>query len=242
MNENGSEQNAASDQAEESNQCGPGCSCNCGSTGSGNKWKTIISLAIIVAAAVVLARGFAHNAESKASQVKKSFTTAAPVTNGATEKVKAQRTNQVKSSPWGEPLKGMASLNEVAADTTAVFVYLAERGQKPSKAIKRNIERAADKSKSKGMAVSFYMLDDSSEDYAQITSQTPAPCVLVMAKGCGASAVSGDITEEKLLAAIVAASRPSSCGPSGCGPSSSDMQGCESHPIDVHTCLARVSS
>jgi hypothetical protein len=115
----------------------------------------------------------------------------------------------------------MASLNDIAADKTAVFVYLAKKGQKPSDTIKRNIEIASGKSKAKGMTVAFYRLDDSSQDYAKITRQLPAPCVLAIVKGAGANAISGDITEEKLLAAIVAASRPSSCGPSGCGPSSS---------------------
>jgi len=220
MNENGSEENVASNQSRETSQCGPECSCNCGATGGhGTKWKTIITLAIVLAAAVVLARGFARNAESKASQVKESFSVTAPGTADAAEKAKVAGTNQTNASLWGKPLKGMASLNEVAADKAAVFVYLAKKGQKPNEAIKRNIELAADKSKSRGMAISLYTLDDSSQDYAQVTSKSPAPCVLAMVKGRGASAVSGDITEEKLLAAIVTASRPSSCGPSGCGPS-----------------------
>lgn len=219
MNDNRSEQDAPSNQVGGTDQCGAGCNCNCGATGLGTKWKMIICLAIVVAAAVVLARGFARNTESKASQAKGSFPTAAQVTAGTTKKVKTTKTHQAKSSLWGDPLKSMASLNEVASEKGAVFVYLAEKGREPSETIKRTIELAADKSKSRGMAISFYTLDDSSQDYAQITGQSPAPCVLVMVKGGGASAVSGGISEEKLLQAIVAASRPSSCGTSGCGTS-----------------------
>ena len=217
MNDNKSELNSSSGRTEDTSQCGPGC--NCGTTGSRPKWKMIICMVVLIAAVVVLTRGFARNAGNKATMNKGSFATTAPAIAAAAGKADTTKTNQTKSPLWAKPLKGMASLNEVATDKNAVFVYLAEKGQKPDKSIMRNIEQAADKSK--GMAIAFYLLDAGSQDYAQITSQTPAPCVLAMVKGGGSSMISGDISETKLIQAIVAASRPSSCGPSGCGPSSS---------------------
>ena len=216
MSDEKSEQESTANQVEGKEQCGHGC--NCGTTGLKTKGKAIICLVVVLAAAGVLAHSFTRKAESKSSQPQEAFAAVALVSPAATNK--AMETKPKKSSLWSEPLKDMASLNEVAAQKNAVFVYLEKTGQKPNEAIKRNIEQAANKSKSKGMAIGFYTLDDSSQDYAQITSQAPAPCVLAIVKGGGTSAVTGDITEEKLLAAIVAASRPSSCGPSGCGPSS----------------------
>ncbi len=94
----------------------------------------------------------------------------------------------------------------------------------------KEIQSAADKAQSKGTTTALFTLDDGSEDYAKLTSQVPAPFVLVMVKGSnmsevpvnvsaerGMGVVTGDISEENLLYAMVAASRPSA----GCCPVSS---------------------
>ena len=113
----------------------------------------------------------------------------------------------------------------MAAEKDAVFVYLAEKGQKPNENVQKEIEGAASKARSGGTVVAFFALDDDSSEYKEVIEQVPAPCVLAMVKGRGMSVVSSGITEGKLLQALVAASRPSGgCGPSGCGPSSSGCQ------------------
>ena len=239
MNDERSEQESAPKQAEEPVQCGPGC--NCGSTGLGTKGKMIICLVVVIAAGAVLARGLTRKAENKAAQGQTAFAAAVsastpkatPITTAVvsaaipktppitTEKAKAAETNQAKSSLWGEPLKDLASLNQVAAQTNAVFLYLPDKGRGADEAVKRQIEQAAGKAQSGGTKMACFTLDAGSPDYAKVTSQVPAPCVLAMVKGRGMSPVTGEISEGKLLQAIVAASRPSSgCGPSGCGPSS----------------------
>ncbi len=110
----------------------------------------------------------------------------------------------------------------MASQKDAVFLYLPIKGQGPDENIKKEIQSAASKAQLKGTMIEFFVLDEGSEDYAQLTSQVPAPFVLVTAKGCNLSAVpaniseesgmgvvSGDISEESLLYALVAASRPS---------------------------------
>ena len=139
----------------------------------------------------------------------------------AAEKAKTTQTSQAKSGLWGGSLTGLADLNKVAAQTQAVFIYLPKKGQEPIESVKQEIEKAAGKVQSGGKKMGCYTLDANSDDYVKVTSQIPSPCVLAMVKGGGGSAVSGEITEAKLLQAIVTASRPASsgCGPSGCAPS-----------------------
>ena len=222
MNDERSEQASTTYQIEVTSQCGPGC--NCGTTGLRTKGKVIICLVVAIAAAVVLARGFARKAESKSIQGQNAFAATAPAISPeapstTTEKAKTTDTIRTKSSLWSEPLKNLASLNEVAVQKDAVFLYLPEKGRGPDETVKLQIEKAAGKAQSGGTMMAFYTLDDGSHDYAQVTSQVPAPLVLAMVKGGGVKAVTGDISEGKLLQAMVEASRASGCGPSGCGPS-----------------------
>jgi len=222
MNDERSDQVQVPSQVEETAQCGPGC--NCGTTGLGRNGKIAICLIVIAAAVLLLARGFTRKAETGAAQAKTTFSTTLPAATlktlpATTEKGKTAPANQAKSVVWGEPLTGLADLNQVATQQDAVFVYLPEKGQRRMESVMQQIGKAAGKAQSGGTKMACYTLDANSPDYAKVTSQTPSPCVLAMAKGRGMSVVSGQITEEKLLQAIVMASRPSNCGPSGCGPS-----------------------
>ena len=72
-----------------------------------------------------------------------------------------------------------------------------------------------------GQKVSLFTLKTDSADYKQIATQVSVPGIIVMVKGRGMSAVSGDITETKLVQGFVAASSAASCGTAGggCGPS-----------------------
>ena len=205
MNEEKSDQKSTTNEVEKTAQCEPGC--NCGKTGLGTKGKTIICLVVVFAATAVLSRSIAIKAVNGNVKGQTAFASTAQI--------------ETKLS-WGEPLKDMATLNQVAAQKNAVFMYLSERGKGFDEAIKQQVEKAAGKVQSGGVKIACCMLDTGSQDYAQITSQVSAPCVLAMIKGGGVAVVSGEITEAKLLQAIVAASRPSGCCPGGggsCAPS-----------------------
>jgi len=222
MSDERSDQMQVPNQVEEAARCGPGC--NCGTTGLGRNGKITICLIVIAAAVLLLVRGFARKAETGPAQAKTAFAATLPAATpktlpATTEKGKATPANQAKSVVWGESLTGLADLNQVAAQQNAVFVYVTGKGQKPVESVKQRIVKAAEKAQAGGMKTGCYTLDTNSDDYARITKQTPAPCVLAMVKGGGSSVVSGQLTEDKLLEAVLTASRASSCGPSGCGPS-----------------------
>ena len=183
-------------------ECKPGCGsgCNCRATGISKKSKIIICLIVAIAAVVVLAHGIMQKAEAQSDLEQ----------------------NASNLSLWANTIDSLASLNQEAPLKDAVFLYLPMKGQEPDENVKKEIEAAAGKAQSQGTMTAFYVLDEGSEDYLQLTSQVPAPFVLVMVKGSsmtvvpanvsiekGMSVVSGDISEENLLYALVAASRPS---------------------------------
>lgn len=120
----------------------------------------------------------------------------------------------------GEYLNSIATLNTVAVNQDAVFVYVpAKDGGIVSKEIADAIATAKQKIEAKGTKLGLYTLQSSSPEYANLASQLTLPGMLVMSKGKGMGSVSGGITEEKILQAYVASSRAGGCGPSGCGPS-----------------------
>ncbi len=107
----------------------------------------------------------------------------------------------------------------MAADSDAVYVFLAGEDQQVNQTIIREIEAAAKIIQSNGSSIYAFGLKKDAPDYALLAKQYSIPCVLAMVKGMGISAVSDQINETKLVGVFVKASRPLSCGSSGCGPS-----------------------
>jgi hypothetical protein len=201
MNDERTEKKLTANPFEGAPQCGPGC--NCSTTGPATGRKVIFfCLVMVAAAAVALSHGLTLKAEAQITRGQKGF--AAMVS--ATEKTRS----------WGEPLKNLAFLNTIAAGENSIFLYLPAKGQRPDEKVEQQIENAAEKAQARGVKSAFYTLDTGSPDYSQLTSRTPAPCVLVLVRGAGMSPVTGDITEGKLLQAMVVASRASvKCGCAG---------------------------
>lgn len=172
--------------------CTPGCGsgCNCGASGIGKKGKIIICLVVAIAAAIVLVNGVMQKAEAQSDLGQSALKT-------------ATETNQTDSSLWGDPIESLADLSQEASQKDAIFLYLPIKDQGlDENNIEKEIQSAADKAESKGTMIAFFALDDSSEDYAQLISQVPAPFVLVMVKGCNLSAVPADISEEEGMSIV----------------------------------------
>lgn len=211
------EPTSSANPAENASGCGPGC--NCGGEKIGTKSKMIICLVVVIAAAIVLAHSVMQKAEigvdgrqnGFAAKVLVAEKASSPATNET-----ATGTNRTNLSLWGKPLESLASLNDVAAQKDAVFLYLPAKGQKPDESVKKEIEAAAGKAQSQGKMMALFILDEGSEDYAQVISQVPTPCVLAMVNGTGNSVATTNISEVNLLQSLVAASRPSGCSPGGC--------------------------
>jgi len=211
----------------QSENCGPGC--DCGKPSRNTKAKAVICLIVLLAIGGI----FVYKAKS-AKQITPANTEtafAAPLVSEVNEQETAVPTID-KEKPVvkpvedkkrvGEFLDSLVSLNKVAINQDAVFVFVPANGNEAvNKETIDAITSAQQKLKSRGISIGLYTLQFSSpsNEYANIAAQMPLPGMLVMSKGRGMAAVSGEITEMKLLQAYVASSRVGGCSPSGCGPS-----------------------
>jgi hypothetical protein len=199
-----------------SEDCGPGC--DCGKPSGNKKAKVAICLIVLLAVCGI----FVYKATS-AKQITPANTGnafAAPIANQAN--VQKPMVNSVADKKTvGQFLDSLASLNKVAANKDAVFVFVpANENETIGGKTLDAIASATQKIKSSGVSIGLYTLQSGSPEYANIAAQLPLPGMLVMSKGRGMGAVSGGITEEKILQAYVASSRAGGCGPSSsCGPS-----------------------
>jgi hypothetical protein len=121
----------------------------------------------------------------------------------------------------GTTIGAFGELNTVAIKTDAVFIYLPGKEGTAAKAPSTPMKAAARTIEAKGIKCGLFTLKAGSADYDQIAKQMSVPGVLALVKGRGMSAVSGEVTEAKLLQGYVAASSASKCGPgagAGCCP------------------------
>lgn len=217
----------------QSETCGQGCDC---SKPSGhNKLKAVICIIVLVAVGGILA--YKANNGKQAAPMNTATAFAAPVVSE--ESVKKPDASTIdKQQPAvkpiednkkvGEFLDSLATLNKVATDKDAVFIFIHAKGTDTvDKETMAAIASAENKIEATGAKLGLYTLQSSSPEYANLAAQLTLPSMLVMSKGRGMGAVSGEITETKILQAYVASSQ-AGCGPSGCGPSSS---GCGPTPI-----------
>ena len=200
-------------QKEETGACGPGC--NCGTTGFSSRTRWMVC-GIVAAAAVVTAVVHVSRVEAAESQKKQQdYSSAIPVvamTNAAKP--------QAAAAGWGVPLKSLAELNTVATNTDAVFVVVPSLDGERTAAIQKEVATAAATITGRGTKAGTFLLSRDAQEYAGLVQQTGVPVVLTMVKGGGMATVKDkEVTQDGLLKAYVAASRPSSCGGSGCGPS-----------------------
>lgn len=209
--------------------CGPGCDCS--ATPAGRGMKMAISLLVLVAVVGVLlykawsAKQTASNdtatggasafAVGQAAPEAVSGTAAQPKgPNGAGAQV-SNATGKI-----GDYLESLSDLNKVAQSQDAVFIFLPSAKNESVQDRTNAAVLAAQKTlKTNNITLGLYTLRAGSPDYPTISRQVQTPAILVASKGKGMAAVSGDVTETKLLQAFVASSSAGGCGPSGCGPS-----------------------
>lgn len=201
-----------------SENCAPGC--NCGKPSGNTKAKAVVCVIVLLAICGIFVYKAKSTKQSTQDNAKTTFTS--PIANQANGQEPAVKSVEDKKMV-GEFIDSLASLNKVAVNQDAVFVFVPAYGNDiVSKETTEAIASAEQKLKSSGLNIGLYTLRFSSpsKEYANIAAQLPLPGMLVMSKGRGAGAVSGEITETKLLQAYVASSRVGGCGPSsGCGPS-----------------------
>ncbi len=195
-----------------SKDCGPGCDCN---KPSGNK-KAKIAICLIVLLAICGIFVYKATSAKQAAQDNTNTVFAAPILNQATGQEPVVKAVE-DSKKVGEFIDSLSLLNTLAANQDAVFVFVQASGNETiSKETLNAIASAEQKIKSSGVKIGLYTLQFSpSTEYANLAKQLTLPGILVMSKGKGIGAVSGEITETKLLQAYVASSRAGGCCPSG---------------------------
>ncbi len=230
MVENNNSDKAGQESMDDSQKCCPSTSgdstCCSSASGSYSKRKLVVFAIILVAAGIILARSLMKESNAVSDDAQQLFAAipqeknneASPQINAVTNVATSEET---EPTLWRPELDSLASLNKVATNTDAVFVFLAAEDQQGNQAITKEIEAAAKKIQSNGSRICAFKLKKDAPDYAQLAKQFSIPCVVAMVKGRSMSAVSGEINEAKLVGAFVTASRPSSgCCPSGAGQSS----------------------
>ena len=188
--------------------CGAGVACPAAGTSGRSRW-VLGSIVLVAAATLALEPAVAPSPEKAA---------AAPATAVATPPAA-----QASATAVGTEIADFGELNTLAADTTAVFLFVPSREAGSAAAPKAPMEAAARTISAKGTnTVGLFTLKATSPAYEQIATQVAVPSVVALVKGRGMKAVSGEITETKLVQAFVAASSAGGgCGPAsgGCGPS-----------------------
>ena len=213
-NENGKEpENVESPKQEASACCGPGCGCDSAKKPGKGRW--VVGVIVLAAAGVLVVRGMIRSDKGSTQAAAAGFanpvaTQAASGTGTTAEAAGADETTV------GTTLGAFAELNTAAAKTDAVFVFLPGKEGSGTKAPWAPMKAAARAIEAKGMKCALFTLKPGSPDYDQIAKQTPVPSVLALVKGRGMSAVSGEVTEAKLLQGYVGA-----CSSGGCGPGAS---------------------
>lgn len=218
----------AKTRLDETDDCGPGCAC--GTPSGGKTVKIVVSLVVLAAVASIFiykamaAKDSGSNNAAAKDSAAFAFAQPAPSTmpgaesqpSGATTSAVAQVGQKV-----GEYLDSLSALNKVAINQDAVFVFIpAPKNDLADDKTSTAMLAAQQTLKRSNITLGLYTLPATSPDYSGISAQVQAPAILVACKGKGMAAVSGDVTEQKLLQAFMASSSAGGCGPSGCGPSS----------------------
>ncbi len=195
--------------------CGPGCGC--GTPGSAGKGRYVAGVVILLIAGVLVVRSMVkHNGTESAQSVSAGFAAlpAASSSDGDSSGAIVGETDSIVE------ITALSDLNGVAADTFGVFVFVPGSGENAGKAPIAQMRSATQtiEPRLRGGRIGIFALKAGSSDHTLVASQMTLPGVLALVKGGGMSATSGDITETKLVQALVAAASAGGCGPSGCGP------------------------
>ena len=214
MNEDGKQPEKIESPKEEASACcGPGCGC--GTAAKPGKARWVVGVIVLAAAGVLVVRGMIKSDQGSSQASTAGFANPAATHSAAGADTKPDASAADESSV-GTTLGAFADLNTVAAKSDAVFLFLPAREGTSAKVPSAPMKAAARKMEGKGIKCALCTLKPGSPDYEQIAKQTSVPSVLALAKGRGISAVSGEVTEEKLLQGYVGA-----CASGGCGPGAS---------------------
>ncbi|MHC4462956.1 MAG: hypothetical protein ACYS6W_09970 [Planctomycetota bacterium] len=212
----------------------PGCGVDCcptSSGGGGKSWKTAVFVVVILLAGAVAA----HSLLTKSGETANAPDEAA--SSFGMVSLSDEAGLAIESPPTSEPpseaaavlcgvtLDSIKSLGKLADERGAnvAFIFLAGEDGEPARVASAQVGATLNLLSDNGKKVAAFTLEKGAEGYDQLIKQFSVeslPSVIITGKGCGAVAVSSEITEAKLLRAFVMASTPASCKPGGCCPPS----------------------
>jgi hypothetical protein len=202
---------------QQASACGAGCACH--GTGSSGGIRGVLGIIVLLVAVTLVARAVVKNHGTSTEPAAPGFATLAPTTTADGQApVNPVEAVAATEASVGTNIASLSDLNQVAAANDAVFVYVPAKDEASTNTPAASMKSAASRINSQGHKVALFTLETGSRDYAQLTAQMSVPAVLALVKGRGMSAVSGEITETKLIQGFVAAANAGGCGPGGCGP------------------------
>lgn len=192
-----------------------------GADSSGRSWGslTIFVLVILMAVGVGSYSVLKRSARKTQAPKKPPITSSSAVKAGKSTKAAAadERPSKAAAVSCGVTLKSAESLEKLAADKDAVFVFLSGENDQQAQAVSRRVKAVVNKLSSRGKKVAAFTLNKDADGYDQFAKQFSVqslPCVVVSGQGCESPKLTGDITEDRLIRAFVEATVPvSSCGP-----------------------------
>ncbi len=204
--------------------CGPGCGC--GTAAKPGKARWVVGVIVLAAAGVLVVKGMIKSDKGAAQAAPAGFANPAAVQPAAVQPAavadtKAEATVAADETSVGATLGALAELNTVAAKSDAVFVFLPAKEGASAKPAAAPMKAAVRTMEGKGVKCGLFTLKPGTRDYEQVSKQMAVPGVLALVKGRGMSAVSGEVTEAKLLQGYVGACSSGACGPGaspGCCP------------------------
>jgi hypothetical protein len=181
----------------------------------------VVGVIVLAAAGVLVVRGMVKSDKGSPQVPAEGFANPAALQSAAGGAATSSDAAAAGETTVGTTLEAFAELHTAAAKTDAVFVFLPGKEGTSAKAPSAPMKAAVRTMEAKGVKCGLFTLKPGTRDYDQIAKQTPVPGVLALVKGRGMSAVSGEVTEAKLLQGYVAASSAGKCGPgagAGCCP------------------------
>jgi hypothetical protein len=211
-------ENMESSKQQGSACCGPGCGCD--SAGKPSKSRWMVGVIVLAIAGVMVVRGMVRSDKGATQASPAGFADPAATETTAGGSVTNSEA-AVDETTVGTTIGAFAELNTVAIKTDAVFIYLPGKEVTAAKAPSKPMKAAAKLIEGKGTKCGLFTLKPGSADYDKVGKQMSVPGVVALVKGRGMSAVSGEITEAKLVQGFVAAGSAGGCGPgagAGCCP------------------------
>lgn len=202
--------------------CGAGCACHAGEVSG--KAKMLIGVTVLLVAAVLVVKAVTKTSDATtktpvAGYAMPTGDTATPPAAGTGKTLEAGTPAIIDHADngVGTLVSTLTELNTLAANSDAVFVYLPGNEAGTANPPFTALESAVRTIGKQGAKCALFTLKAGSPDYAKLAPQTVVPGVLAMVKDKGMSAVSGEITETKLVQGYVAASSASGCSGGSCG-------------------------